>query len=66
LAIDHRWILPELAGLIQSTSSLPAAVLGGKAAAFNADLAAKLGPHSHGGVFTETVSFACELASRLA
>jgi hypothetical protein len=55
-----------LAGLIQSTSSRPAAVLGGKAAAFNADLAAKLGSHSHGGVFTETVSFACALASGLA
>src|ERR1700722_8491565 len=64
LAIDHRWTLPELAGLIRSTSFLPAAVLADQAAAFDADLAASLGPHSDGGVFTETVTFVYELARK--
>jgi len=63
-AIEHRWSLPELAGYIRSTSFLPASVLGDHAAAFDADLAASLGPHSHGGAFTETVSFAYELARK--
>ena len=61
-AIEHRWSLPELAGYIRSTSFLPASVLRDHAVAFDADLAAALGPHSHGGVFTETVSFAYDLA----
>ena len=61
-AIEHRWNLPELSGLIRSTSFLPAAVLGDHAARFDADLAARLGPHSHGGAFPETVGFAYELA----
>jgi SAM-dependent methyltransferase len=56
----HRWNLPELAGYIRSTSVLPAAVLGDQAAAFDADLAASLGPHGDRGAFTETVSFAYE------
>jgi len=64
LAIDHRWTLPELAGLIRSTSFLPAALLADQAAAFDADLAASLGPHSDDDVFTETVSFAYELARK--
>ncbi len=64
LAIDHRWTLPELAGLIRSTSFLPATVLADQAAAFDADLAASLGPHSEDGIFTETVSFAYELARK--
>ena len=64
LAIEHRWTLPELAGLIRSTSYLPAAVLGERAAAFDADLAARLGPHSKPGAFTETVSFAYDLARK--
>jgi SAM-dependent methyltransferase len=63
-AIEHRWTLPGLAGLIRSTSFLPASVLGGQAAAFDADLAASLGPHSQDSVLTETVSFACELARK--
>jgi len=41
-SIDHRWSLPELAGYVRSTSFLPAAVLGDQAAAFDADLAARL------------------------
>jgi SAM-dependent methyltransferase len=60
----YRWSLPELAGYIRSTSSLPASVLGDQAAAFDADLAASLGPHGDGGAFTETVSFAHELARK--
>ncbi len=64
LAIGHRWTLPELAGLIRSTSFLPAAVLADRAAAFDADLAASLGSASDDGVFTETVSFAYELARK--
>ncbi|MBO0803050.1 MAG: class I SAM-dependent methyltransferase [Nocardiopsaceae bacterium] len=63
-AIEHRWTLPELAGLIRSTSFLPAAVLGDQAAAFDADLAASLGPHSDNGAFTETVRFVYELARK--
>ena len=63
-AAGHRWSLAELAGYIRSTSVLPAAVLGGQAAAFDADLAARLGPHGDGGAFTETASFACELARK--
>jgi SAM-dependent methyltransferase len=63
-AVEHRWSLQELAGLIRSTSFLPAAVLGHHAASFDADLAARLGPHSRGGAFTETVSFAYELARK--
>jgi SAM-dependent methyltransferase len=61
---EHRWSLPELAGLIRSTSFLPASVLGDQAAAFDADLAASLGPHSDGGAFTENVSFIYELARK--
>ncbi len=63
-AVAHRWTLPELAGLIRSTSFLPAAVLGDQTAAFDADLAASLAPHSDDGAYTETVSFACELARK--
>jgi SAM-dependent methyltransferase len=61
---QHRWSVPELAGLIRSTSFLPASVLGDQAAAFDADLAASLGPHSDGGAFTENVSFFYELARK--
>jgi len=61
---EHRWSLPELAGLIRSTSFLPASVLGDQAAAFDADLAASLGPHGDGGAFTENVSFVYELARK--
>jgi SAM-dependent methyltransferase len=62
--VEHRWSLPELAGYIRSTSVLPDAVRGDQSAAFDADLAARLGPLSHDGVFTATVSFACELAHK--
>ncbi len=63
-SVAHRWSLPELAGYVRSTSFLPAAVLGDQAAAFDADLAAKLGPHSDGGTFTQHVNFAYDLARK--
>jgi ubiquinone/menaquinone biosynthesis C-methylase UbiE len=62
--IEHRWSVPELAGFIRSTSFLPASVLGDQGAAFDADLAATLGPHGDGGAFPQTVSFSYELARR--
>jgi|tagenome__1003787_1003787.scaffolds.fasta_scaffold20962813_2 SAM-dependent methyltransferase len=65
-AVEHRWSLPELAGYIRSTSFLPAAVLGGQGAAFDAGLAAALAPLGDHGAFTETVSFAYELARKTA
>ena len=64
-AIGRRWTLPGLAGLIRSTSFLPATVLGDQAAAFDTDLTASLGPHSDdNGAFTETVTFIYELARK--
>ena len=63
-AVEHRWTLAELAGYIRSTSVLPAAVLGDQADAFDADLAARLGPHSDASTFAETVSFFYELAQK--
>lgn len=62
--VEHRWSLPELAGLIRSTSFLPAGVLGDQGDAFDSDLAARLGPHAEAGAFPETVSFVCELARK--
>jgi SAM-dependent methyltransferase len=59
--VEHRWSLPELAGLVRSTSFLPSGVLGDRAAAFDADLAARLGPDR---VFTQTMSFDYELARK--
>jgi SAM-dependent methyltransferase len=63
-ALEHRWNLPELAGYVRSTSFLPAAVLGDQADTFDRDLAARLGPHSDGGAFIQTVSFAYDLARK--
>ncbi len=60
----HRWSLPELAGHIRSTSALPPPVLGDQAGAFDDDLAASLSPHGDDGAFSETVSFAYELARK--
>jgi hypothetical protein len=62
--VEHRWSPAGLAGYARSTSFLPAAVLGDHAAAFEADLAGRLGPHAAGGVFTEISSAACELARK--
>jgi SAM-dependent methyltransferase len=63
-ATRHHWSLPELAGYIRSTSFLPVAVLGDQADAFDADLAASLGPYRDGDALTETVSFAYDLARK--
>lgn len=63
-AAQHRWTLPELAGLIRSTSFLPPSVLASHGAEFDADLAAALGPYTADGLLTETVQFAYELARR--
>jgi SAM-dependent methyltransferase len=60
----HRWSVPELAGYVRSTSFLPAAVLGDQGDAFDADLAASLGPYRDGDALTETVSFAYDLARK--
>jgi ubiquinone/menaquinone biosynthesis C-methylase UbiE len=60
----HRWSLPELAGHIRSTSVLPPSVLGDQAGAFDDDLVASLSPHSDDGAFTDTVSFAYDLARK--
>ena len=62
--VEHRWSLPEIAGYVRSTSFLPAAVLGDQAAAFDADLAAMLGPHSNGGTFIQVASSAYDLARK--
>jgi hypothetical protein len=63
-AVEQRWSLAELAGYVRSTSVLPASVLGDRSAAFDADLAARLGPYGDGGTFGQTVSFACDLARK--
>jgi SAM-dependent methyltransferase len=63
-AVEHHWTLAQLGGLVRSTSFLPAAVLGDQAAEFDADLAASVGRFGQDGVFSETVSFACDLARR--
>lgn len=60
----HRWSLQDLAGHIRSTSVLPPPVLGDHGGAFDDDLAASLSPHSDGGAFSDTVSFACDLARK--
>jgi SAM-dependent methyltransferase len=62
--VEHRWSLSELAGYVRSTSFLPAAVLGDQAAAFDADLADRLGPYGNGGSFTQNASCAYELARK--
>jgi len=63
-AVGHQWRLPDLAGFIRSTSFLPASVLGDHEAAFDADLAAALRPFGQDDMFTETVSFAYDLARK--
>jgi ubiquinone/menaquinone biosynthesis C-methylase UbiE len=62
--VEHHWSLPELGGYVRSTSFLPAEVLGNQAAAFDADLAAGLGPYGNGGTFTQNASCAYELARK--
>jgi SAM-dependent methyltransferase len=63
-AVEQQWTLPELAGLIRSTSFLPASVLAEHGAQFDADLAAALGPFTTEGRLADTVSFAYEIARK--
>jgi SAM-dependent methyltransferase len=64
-AVEHRWSVAAIAGYVRSTSVLPAAVLGDQGAAFDADLAAALGPYRDaGGGYAEAVSFACDLGRK--
>jgi SAM-dependent methyltransferase len=63
-AVEQQWTLPELAGLIRSTSFLPASVLAEHGAEFDADLAAALGPFTTEGRLADTVSFAYEIARK--
>jgi hypothetical protein len=63
-AAAHRWTMPQIAGYVRSTSILRATPLGGQAAAFDADLAARLGPLSQDGTFTQLVSSAYDLARK--
>jgi len=62
--VEHSWSLPELAGWTRSTSFLPAPVLAGQGAAFDADLAGTLAPFAADGTVHQAVGFACELARR--
>jgi SAM-dependent methyltransferase len=63
-AVEQQWTLPELAGLIRSTSFLPAPVLAEHGTEFDADLAAVLGPYTVEGRLGDTVSFAYEFARK--
>jgi SAM-dependent methyltransferase len=58
------WTVPDLAGLIRSTSFLPQSVLESHGATFDAELEAALDPYSSNGLLTETVQFAYELARK--
>ena len=60
----HDWTLPELIGLVYSTSLLPRAVLGDRANAFEADLRERLRAIEPSGVFREHATFAYDLAYR--
>ena len=63
-AAEHSWTVPELAGVVRSTSFLPPSALAEHGADFDADLEAALGPYAASGRLTETVQFAYELARR--
>jgi SAM-dependent methyltransferase len=64
-AAERRWTVPQIAGYVRSTSVLPDAVLAERGADFDADLTATLGPLADAdGSFTQTVSFAYDLARK--
>jgi SAM-dependent methyltransferase len=63
-ATEHQWTIPELVGLVYSTSFLPRAVLGDLASSFAADLTAELSPYATSGVLADTIDFAYELGRR--
>jgi SAM-dependent methyltransferase len=60
----HRWTVDELIGFVYSTSFLPRAVLGERAAQFERELQHELESHLVAGELRETIGFACELARR--
>lgn len=60
----HDWSAEELIGLIYSTSLLPLAVLGDRAAEFEADFERRMLEVEPSGVFREPTSFAYDLARR--
>ena len=63
--VEHRWSLAELAGYVRSTSFLPPSVLGDQGAAFDAGLAAALGPFAaDAGTFPHDVGFVYDLARK--
>lgn len=63
-AVEHEWTVESLVGFAYSTSMLNRHALGDHAAAFEADLAARLLAAEPAGVFPQTVPFAYELARR--
>lgn len=62
--VEQRWTVPELAGLIRTTSFLPGSVLAEHGAEFDADLESTLRPYTVNGQLTDSVSFAYDLARR--
>jgi ubiquinone/menaquinone biosynthesis C-methylase UbiE len=60
----HTWTVPELLGLLYSTSLLSLAVLGDRRGAFEADVEARLGAMEPTGRFLEDASFAYDIAYR--
>lgn len=66
LTVEHWWSLPELAGFVRSTSFLPAPVLAGHGAAFDADLKGVIGPFADNGTVRQAVRFVCESARKAA
>lgn len=60
----HDWTVPELIGLLSSTSLFSLEALGDARAAFESDLEARLLAIEPGGRFTEDAGFAYDLASR--
>jgi SAM-dependent methyltransferase len=59
--VERQWTVGDLAGLVYSTSFLPAPLLGARAAEFEGDLADRLGPH---GTLADDLSFAYDLARK--
>ena len=60
----YAWTAEALAGFAYSTSFLPRAQVGGRAAEFEEDLRRALEAAEPGGRFSQTIDFACELVRR--
>lgn len=63
-AVDHRWSIEALVGFVYSTSFLPLSVIAEHAAAFEADLVARLSPCADDGELSQTIGYACQLYRR--